>query len=214
MKISIITPSIRPEGLKITQQCLAEQTLQDFEWLTEISIPERGHDLNKAYNRAIKRAQGDLIVSLQDFIKVTPMYLEKFWNAYKEFPKTFFTAPVGKTSDINYTESPRWDWRAYSDAKPLWNCWEIDSGACPKAALFEVGGFDEELDGHWSGDNVNVGYRAYLAGYKFMNLFNNPAIAYDHDAFQEHPFRKDFDPQFAAERMGLFTSGEKVDYLH
>ena len=33
MKISVITPSIRPEGLKILQECLAQQTFKDFEWL-------------------------------------------------------------------------------------------------------------------------------------------------------------------------------------
>lgn len=214
MKISIITPSIRPKGLEITQKFLSEQTFTDFEWLVELSIPERGHDLNAAYNRAIKRAKGELIVSLQDWIKVTPMYLEKFWNAYKEYPKTFFTAPVGKTNDPEYKENARWDWRAYSDARPLWNCWEIDSGACPKDALYEVGGFDEELDGKWSADNVSVAWRAYLKGYKFMNLFNNPSIAFDHDAFTEHPFRKDFDPSLNNQRMREVEMGElNIDYL-
>lgn len=214
MKISVITVSIRPEGLDIIQKGLSFQTEPDFEWIVELGIPSKGHDLNKAYNRAIKRAKGELIISLQDYIKITPQYLEKFWRAYKENPKTFFTAPVGKIDNLEYKGSPRWDWRAYSDAKPIWNCWEIDSAACPKVALFEIGGFDEELDGHWSSDNVSVGYRAYLAGYKFMNLFNNPAVAYNHDAFMEHPFRKEFDPDFNNERMTLFTAGEKIDFLH
>jgi hypothetical protein len=72
MKISVLTPSIRPQGLAITQQCLTEQTFTDFEWLTEIGLPNRGHDLNSAYNRMLKRANGELVVSLQDYIKVRP----------------------------------------------------------------------------------------------------------------------------------------------
>jgi hypothetical protein len=50
MKISVISVSIRPKGLEITQKCLAKQIFQDFEWITELSVPEKGHDLNKAYN--------------------------------------------------------------------------------------------------------------------------------------------------------------------
>lgn len=207
-KISVISVSIRPHGLAITQQCLAQQFFKDFEWLIELSVPEMGHDLNAAYNRALRRAKGELVVSLQDFIKVTPLYLQKFWDAYKENPGTFFTAPVGKVDNENYVGSPKWDWRAYSDAKPLWNCWEIDSGAAPLKILKEIGGFDEELDGHWSCDNLSVAWRAKLAGCQFMNIFDNPGVAFDHDAFMPHPFREKFDPQFNAYRMRKVEMGE------
>lgn len=215
IKISIITCSIRPAGLEITQKCLAEQTFKEFEWIQEISIPEKGHDLNQAYNRALRRARGELIVSLQDFIKVTPQYLDKFWKAYQEHPNTFMTAPVGKVDSPNYVGVPRWDWRAYKDAKCRWNTWEIDSGAAPLDALKRVGGFDEALDGHWSCDNVSVGKRAQILEYKFFNVFDNPGVAWDHDAFTSHPFRKDFDPQFNDYRMRLIEMGDlKIDYLN
>lgn len=212
MKISVLTPTIRPEGLEITQACLGQQTFDDFEWLVEIGIPPK-HDLNAAYNRMLKRAQGELIVSLQDYIKVTPDYLEKFWRAHEENPRTFFTAPVGKVDNLEFKPPARWDWRAYQDAKPDWRCWEIDSGCAPKSALFEIGGFDEELDKHWSCDNVNVACRADIAGYEFANLFDNPGIAYDHDAFIEHPFRKRYNQSFNTKRMAMFRGGMKIDYL-
>lgn len=213
-KISVITVSIRPKGLEITQKGLALQSFQDFEWLQEISIPEKGHDLNAAYNRALRRAKGTLVVSLQDYIKITPQYLEKFWKAYEKDPKSLFTAPVGKVDNLEYTGSPKWDWRAFEDAKPKWMHWEIDSGAAPLAILKEIGGFDEELDGKWSCDNLSVGWRAHLAGYTFKNIFDNPSIAYDHDAFIEHPFRKDFNPQFNHYRMRQVEMGDlKIDYL-
>lgn len=213
MKISVVTPTIRPEGLKITQQCLAEQSFQDFEWLVEVGIPGNGHDLNAAYNRMLKRAKGELIVSLQDYIKVLPDYLTKFWQTYQDNPDTFITAPVGKIDNLDYEGSARWDWRAYRDAKPNWQCWEIDSGCAPKEALFKIGGFDEALDKHWSCDNLNVGKRAELAGYKFMHLFDNPALAYDHDAFMPHPFRKKWNPAFNNKRMTDFEHGLRIDYL-
>jgi hypothetical protein len=223
VRVSVISVSIRPKGLDIIQKCLAEQTFpfEDFEWLTELSVPPKcNYDLNKAYNRALRRAKGELVVSLQDYIKVTPQYLEKFWKAYQENPKTFFTAPVGKTDKEDFTGNIRWDWRAYKDAKPDWKCWEIDSGAAPRQALFDIGGFDEELDGKWSCDNINVGFRADKSGYRFMNLFDNPAVAYDHDAFIPNPFRKvgkDFEKvvQFNAQRMREIEMGElKINYLY
>lgn len=140
VKISVLTPSVRPVGLEIVRKGLMEQTFQDFEWLVEIGTGE--HDLNKAYNRMLRRAEGELFVSLQDFIKIPPDYLQKFWDAYQENPDTFFTAPVGKVDDIEYKGDVRWDWRAWTngekDPKVMpgkWDCWEIDSGACPMKPL-------------------------------------------------------------------------------
>jgi hypothetical protein len=79
--------------------------------------------------------------------------------------------------------------------------WEIDWGAAPLDALKKIGGFDEALDQYWSSDNVSVGHRANLAGYKFKCLTDNRAIALDHDAFMEHPFRKNYNPSFTNERL-------------
>lgn len=215
MKISVITCSIRPEGLKIVQESLANQTFPayEFEWLVELGIPQQGHDLNAAYNRALKRAKGELIISLQDYIKAPPTYLQKFWDAYQKDKNVFYTAPVGKVDNLEYTGPIKWDWRAYADAKPDWRCWEIDSACAPLVALKKIGGFDEELDGHWSSDNVSVGFRASLAGYTFGNLFENPVLAYDHDAHMPHPFRDRFDPEFNAKRMKLFAEGLTIDFL-
>lgn len=219
MKISVITPSIRPAGLEITKQCLKDQTFSDFEWLVEIGVG-REHDLNKAFNNMLRRSSSELVVILQDFIKVPPDYLEKWWKAYQENPDTFFTAPVGKVDNLDYAGEIRWDWRAwkqsekqgdYSEAR--WDCWEIDSGAAPLAALKLIGGFDEELDKYWSCDNVNVGCRAELAGYKFVNVFTNPAVAFDHDAHIKHPFREKFHPTFNNERMNEFRRGLKINYV-
>lgn len=209
MRISVLTPSVRPQGLSITQQSLAAQTFTDFEWLVEINQTGK-HDLNAAYNRMLRRAQGVLVVSLQDFIKAPPDYLQKFWEYYIEHPCTFVTAPVGKVPNLDYQPPAKWDWRAYADAKPDYKCWEIDSGAAPLAALKEIGGFDEYLDQFWSFDNVSVGKRAHLAGYDFVNLFSNPAIAYDHDTFIPHPFRGNERPLRVEMRLKDYENGLRL----
>lgn len=212
MKISVVTPSIRPKGLAITQQSLSEQTFTDFEWLVELGIPGKGHDLNAAYNRMIRRTQGELIVSLQDFIKAPPDLLQRLWETHEANPRAFITVPVGKVDNLSFEGTPKWDWRGVG-GKALWQGWEIDCGAAPRTALVEIGGFDEELDQHWSCDNVNVGKRASLARYDFVNLADVRCVAYDHDAFIEHPFRKNYHPSFNNERMEQFERGLKLHYL-
>lgn len=213
MKISVITPSIRPEGLKPNQEALASQGFDDFEWLVEMGIPNRGHDLNAAFNRMLKRAKGELIVFMEDWTKCTTDGLQRFWDAYQSEPEIFWTAPLGKTLDWKQIT---WDGRAYADASDIpHQNWEIDWGAAPKDALFKTGGFDEELDQYWSCDNLSVAFRAKLLGYKFKNLFNNPAVAFDHDANTPHPFRSKFNPEFNTNRMREVEMGNlTIDYLH
>ena len=211
-KISVITTSIRPKGLEITRQSLLKQGLKDFEWLVDINwIGE--HDLNRAYNRLIKRAKGELIVSLQDFIKIEADALEKLWEAYFHQPDTFFTCPVGKVQNEDYTGDPKWDWRVSPGATMDWRMWEIDFGACPKSALYAVGGFDESLDGLWSMDNVSVGMRAEALGFKFDVLRDIRGVAYDHDAFIKHPYREQFKPAISNMIMEEYKENPKLSFL-
>lgn len=220
MKITVGTPSIRPEGLKIVQKSLEKQTFTDFEWGVELGIVGQGHHLNRDYNKILRRAKGELFVSLQDYLLVPPDYLQKWWDAYQENPDTFMTAPVGKVDNINYSGNAVWDWRAYRNDETVnirpceWDTWEIDSGAAPLYALKLIGGFDEALDGVWSSDNVNVGCRAQLAGYKFKCLFDNPALAYNHDKFISHPFRETFSGTLNTKRMAMFRGGMTLPALH
>jgi len=206
MLISVLTPSIRPEGLKIVQECLSEQTFQDFEWLVELGIPKKGNDLNQAYNRMLRRAKGELMVSYQDFIRIKQDGLERFWKAYQDRPDTFFTAPVGKVK--NWDDEPRSDWRTFTE-NCMWNGWEIDWACAPLQALKSLGGFDEELDEHtWTFDNVNVGLRAEMAGFKFGCIPTNSARALDHDAFMEHPFRKKYSDTWHNMRLAEIRRGD------
>ena len=213
IKVSVLCPTIRPKGLEIVRKSLMEQTFREFEFLVDINITGK-HDLNQSYNRLIKRAKGELIVSLQDYVKIAPDALQKLWEAYKNEPDTFFTCPVGKVNNEEYQGEPKWDWRVNENAQMDWRMWEIDFGACPKDALYKIGGFDEEIDGYWSMDNVNVGCRAELAGYKFKCLRDIRGVAFDHDAFSEHPFRKNFKPLHCNMRMDEFRMGLKINYLY
>lgn len=209
MKISVITPTIRPEGLVVLANSLKKQTLKDFEWLVDINISGKP-DFNQAMNRMLRRSQGELIVSIQDFIQIPEDGLEQFWVAYKDNPNTFFTAPVGKTLDWQTIE---YDWRKDRVDQCNWMEWEIDYGCASYEALQAIGGFDEELDTQWGFDNVNIGLRAEIGGYVFKNLPNNCATAYDHNRKIDHPFLKLRDPDFHNQRLDEFRRGHTVHYI-
>lgn len=221
MKISVLTPTVRTKGLEIIQECLKKQTFQDFEWIVEVGVPGKGHDLNAAFNRMIRRAKGELLVFYEDYTRILDDGLERFWKAYQERPDTLFTSPLGKVDNLgDRGEKPRWDWRSWKQNESqtdYTNClsrsWEIDWAAAPKKALYDVGGFDEELDKHWSGDNLSVGIRAELKGWKFACLFTNPAVAWDHDAHTKHPFREKYDQIFLNDRCNAYKAGLTVDFL-
>lgn len=197
--ISVLTPTVRPRGLKRVQQSLEDQTFQDFEWLVEVGLRNtEGSDLNAAYNRMLRRAKGELVVSVQDYIKIPVDGLERFWEAYRN-ESAFYTAPVGKVQDVG--GEPEFDWREVPEADCNWQRWEIDYGAAPLDALKYIGGFDERLDECWGFDNVNVGFRAHREGYDFYNLPDNKAVAWDHDEFLDHPHRDKRNPDLHQELL-------------
>lgn len=184
--ISIITPSIRPHFLDITQKCLENQTDQDFEWLVEIGLKNRGFTLPSDWNKLIRRANGDRIIMLQDCIKVPDNFVEEIRKLDHNIAYTF---PVGKVK--NWDDSPKWDWREIKQlvGKIDPHAWEIDFGSAPKSLFYDVGGFDEDFNNGWSWENVEIAYRAEKAGYKFELSQVVSGVALDHDAIEENPFR-------------------------
>jgi glycosyltransferase involved in cell wall biosynthesis len=212
MKISILTPSIRSEGLKVVQESLEKQTFQDFEWLVEMGIVSHGCDLSKAWNRMLKRAKGEWIVLLEDYIKIPPDGLERFLKVAD--PKKLFTGAVGKTLDW---KSIKWDWRNFGESREVdFRHWEIDWAFGPLQAFKDVGGFEEEYDEFWSSENVEIAYRMSRLGYKFLVLPDNKGIQWAHDEIIKHPFRHKFSPHFHNARLKDIEMGlkpVKLNYL-
>lgn len=161
------------------------QSFQDFEWLVEVGIPARGFTLPTDYNKMLRRAQGDIIVSLQDYIHIPRNALSRI--AELNFDKTAYTFPVAKRTD---GPEAIFDWRrTRPDGTIHPNEWEIDLGAAPIELFRDIGGFDERYCEAWGWDNVEVAYRAAAAGYRFHVSNETVGIAYDHDKHMKHPFR-------------------------
>lgn len=112
MKISVITPSVRPKGLEIVKRSLDQQTFKDFEWIiigpggnhfskrdAELfnypvallqDAPKKDgemYKLNAAWNRGFRQAKGELIVSFVDMTWAPPDALENFWSHYQDNPR-------------------------------------------------------------------------------------------------------------------------------
>lgn len=189
-KITVITPSIRPEGLKVTFNTLQKQTFQDFEWLTRMSLPGDRSDLCYQMNQAIKEAKGELIVFLQDYIEIGADGLQRMWERYQAEPNVCWTAPVGK-KDMDNPGKVNWDWRSYWDKKEevTFERWEIDWGAAPTKA-FKGELFAEEYDAGFGWENVDLAYRLAKNGWKFKVDRYNEAEAMDHDKMFVHPYKK------------------------
>lgn len=203
--ISVLSPSVRPAGLEITRQCLLAQTFKNFEWLTEINSSGQP-DLNTAYNKMLRRAKGELVVSLQDNIFIEPDTLQKCWDYYQKHPTRFVTFPVSQGSP------DKWDWRNDQEERKVTELdWEIDFGMAPLLPLKEIGGFDEQLEKMtWGYDNVNVGVRAVMAGYEIWVMPEIKAIGLPHE---RETFRDKQKAIFHNMRLEEIRNGEKLPPL-
>ena len=176
MKISVITPSVRPEGLEIVARALQKQTFIDFEWI--ICTPNPLFDgggpkpwakdkyrwiqddfkggfwsLNRVYNKLFKEAKGKILVSWQDWIFAAPDALQKFVDKVEE--TNGIVSGVGdqyeKIGKFGKPEVKIWnDPRKRKDLGDFYEVYpndiEWNFAAFPKKAVFDVGGMDQELD--------------------------------------------------------------------
>lgn len=189
MRLSVITPSIRPQFLDITQKALERQTFTDFQWNVEIGLHTRGFMLPTHWNRLLRRSQGEVIVLLEDCIDIPPDTLEKI--AALDHTKMAFTYPLQRVKAWGETGS--YDWRKHkaevTGEKLTPNYWEIDFASAPRSLFYDVGGFDEDFNNGWSWENVEIAWRAAAAGYTFYVKREPEGVVLDHDAIIENPFR-------------------------
>lgn len=188
-KISIITLSTRPNGLKIVEKAIRQQTIgtSNVEWIIgspfkpDVGVkyrwakdPPKPKELYwqvyRQYNTCLRKAKGELVVSWQDFTYTSPDTLQRLWDHYEEEPKSLIGAVGNKYSDDSFLvetwHDPRIRDKGYYDCP--YN--EIEWNLCsvPKESLYKVGGFDEYLDRYSSLCGLDVLDRLnILGGYKF-----------------------------------------------
>lgn len=185
VKVSIITPTIRKDGLEIVKKSLDNQKFKEFEWIIVSPFdPDMGiwvkddlkggfWSLNRAYNKGISEAKGELIVSWQDYTWADEKTLDKFWYCYELEPDTLVSAVGDKYEDDTWNNKTWSDPRKRNDLGKFYPCYPSDIEwnlcSCPKEAILKVGGFDEQLDFMGFGmDAYSVNERIEaLGGYDF-----------------------------------------------
>lgn len=183
-KICVLTPSIRKDGLKIVQKALDEQTFTDFDWYIGSPfkpentwatwVPDRfkgGYwTLNRMMNELIKKSEGELIVSWQDFTYGDKNLLERLWKRYNDDNQSLVSILGNKYYDETFGLESWFDPRITNQVfreTPFQDVeWNLCS--CPRKALDEVGGFIEDLDFQGFGmDGYCVNERLDELNYRF-----------------------------------------------
>lgn len=239
VKISILTPTIRKNGLKIVKDSLQKQIFRDFEWIIgskfNPQIPEAkwvvddfksGYwTLNRCWNKMFKSCVGELIVFLQDNIYIPPDGLSKFWELYQSNKEGAYTGVgdqferMGKyRPEVCIWKDPRRTIEYGSYYEINWNDVEYNWAAMPKKLIYEVGGSDENLDFKGYGaDLYQVSERLNDLGYHFYIDQTNESFTIRHGRE-----RKDWDEKhvlftgaYEKRKKELMTTGQwpKLKYL-
>jgi glycosyltransferase involved in cell wall biosynthesis len=198
---TVLTVSKRTGWEELALQSLAAQTFRDFQWVvvTEryetldklsdtaivIQAPPKVQPsgLNAATNEGLRYCEGDTVVFYQDFIELQPTHLEALVADVRQTNGLVSTACINHEGkmDGRYTGM---------DAlyEVIYDYWEINLGAAPLKAMYDIGGFDERLDAGWSWDNVLVAAKASRLGYKtYLDEAIQPQLHF-------HPKETDVNP--------------------
>jgi len=233
-RMSVLTPTVRPEGLEQVGRSLSKQTFKDFEWLVisplDISItdarlikdPPKGEEdywsFNKAMNKAIQEADGELVVSVQDYTQFNPDGLEKFWYYFSNGYARSLVSGVGDKYD--YDGQKIWaDPRKRLDQGTFYECFpnDIEFNYCsiPRKAFYEVGGFDEYLDRYAGMDHISVQERLDAIGYKFYLDQTNESYSLYHDRLPEWDQHHAMRGGYSDRKAQLILAGvwPQLDYL-
>ncbi len=190
LKISVLSPSVRPGGLDVVAKCLKRQSYpkENIEWLVstnydpptpavQVGMADKGdyyYSLNRDWNRLYQKVTGDLIVNIVDLLWFPPDILEKFANHYSNNPKALVGA-IGhqyEREENGRYEGLCWqDPRARTDQGSFYEIYPTDMEMClcsiPIQAIYDVGGLDEEFDKYAAMSEKEMCVRMDKLGYKF-----------------------------------------------
>lgn len=209
-KISVVTPTCRPDRLELVKKALKNQLFEDYEWLIcsnfNPNIPEASWikddfeggfwTLNRAYQALLNNARGEIIVSWQDSIWAKPDALQRFVRSieatggvvsgvgdqYEKLDE--FGKPIDKVwSDPRKTDK-------YGTLYECnWNDVEWNFCAIKKDDILKIGGVDIQQDFLGFGmDMIQINDRLNDLGCKFFLDQENESYSLFHG--REH---KDWD---------------------
>ncbi len=238
-----MTPTVRREGIPLVYRALKNQEFTDFEWIIVspkgllnrddykdlpsvvlVDEPRVGAAywaLNRAYNAAIRKAKGDLIISWQDYTFAKYDCLGRFWSHFQDEPNILVTA-IGNKYESVYPEVGAMVWsdpRERKDQGTYYLCnfddieWNLCS--CPKDAILSVGGFDEELDRLGFGmDGFSVNERLSMLGeYDFKIDQTIKSYSVPHDRLDNWEKHNNIHGNYQKRKDFYIENGPKLKYI-
>lgn len=171
----------------MVKMCLSRQTLRDFEWIVispfeykkcDIWVPEPKkkegdyYNLNKAWNAGIKKASGELFVSIVDLLWFSPDTLENLWYHYQLGNKQciggighqYEREENGRPEGLVWKD-PRETNIIFRQIPPM--DFELCLASIPLKAIQDVGGLDEEFDKYAALSEKEMCLRIEQLGYTF-----------------------------------------------
>lgn len=174
-KISVIIVTNRKGGAESAMVQVAKQTFKDWEVVVadDSTIPpfydvafnprqkKEGDvwNLNKAYNDCLKKAKGELIVFLQDFIEIPANGLQRFWDIYRLYPNDLVTGCGHKYKDGKLVETDERCFGTYQLVESDWSYYELNWSSCPSKIAPK---FEEDMDKFYGGENQIFALKAKL----------------------------------------------------
>lgn len=210
VKISVITPSVRPELLEMVKKCLDRQTMKEFEWIVVSPFeykyaiwvqdpPKQEGDmysLNKAWNAGFRKAEGELFVSIVDGLWFPPDTLEKLWDHYVSNP---LACIGGIGHQYDQMENGKPEHKVWSDPRvrpvTFYPISPMDLELCIASismqGIKDVGGVEERFDRFAALSEKEMCFRLKELGYQF---FIDQSIEYR--AIQHPRLTKDWDQRY------------------
>ena len=213
MKISVITASVRPEGLDMVGMCLRRQTFRDFQWIVvspfeykhaDLWVPDppkpEGYNyaLNRSWNAGLEKASGELFISIVDLLWFPADVLENLWVHY-QFDPTCCVSGIGNQYELpekGKPESMVWKNPLYKEEqfyKIPPNDFELCVASVPMQGMIDIGGFDEEFDKYAAMSEKEMAFRLEKLGYSF---WMDQTIEYR--AIRHPRLTKDWDDRYFA----------------
>ncbi len=207
-KISVITPSIRKDGLEIVRKALKRQTFKDFSWFIGSSFDPGIAEatwvkddfqggfwtLNRIYNALVNRTK-DGLEKFYTCQKETGGLISGIGDQYEEIDDH------GKPKIVCWND-PRRTSKFGSFYECNWNDCEFNWGCLPRKLFLAVGGMDEELDFlGYGGDQLQLCNRLNDYGAHFYLDQTNESFTLRHG-------REDFGGQSNWDSHHVLFNGE------
>ena len=219
-RITVLTETCRTQYMETQANALRLQTFTDFEWV----LMDDNYGENKewvasfvkvplthipprevkpyfataaAINDALIYTRGELVIFLVDYVIPQPTCLEKQWEVYQKYPKSFISGSSIPLQDDGSMRAGK-DYRQWlfemgffpriQLEEGIWevpregvqNWWMGRNDSVPLEALLDINGLDEQFDGRWGGQDADVAQRLMTYGLKYLLTMKSVCLEFPH----------------------------------